>query len=210
MNKKLIYVGVDFSLNSTAICINDGELKFINFINTDTLLTKKGDRPLAAFEHHYAIKDFIDLNYCPRAELPKDYAEEQIRKLKDYDYLTDLITSYLPKGSIIGLEGFSYASNGQGYIDLVMAQSILRYKISRVKDLELVIIPPSKIKKFFTGKGNANKVLMAEAFQELKIDHPLFKYTKKNTIVKGKEIVKPIDDLIDAYAIQKFLEGNIK
>jgi len=58
------------------------------------------------------------------------------------------------------------------------------------------LIPPSIIKKYATGKGNANKELMYEAFyNETKVD-------LQNIL--NCSITNPLTDIVDAYFICKY------
>lgn len=212
--KKENIVGVDFSLNSTAICIYNikkENYKFYNFINTKTLLNKKKTQILSQWRIHDEIKDFVELVFIPRNTKDSNYAKEQTKKIEAYSELVNAILAVIPKNSIIGLEGFSFASKGQGFIDLIIAQTILRKTIlDSPNNHKLLVISPSSIKKVFTGKGNSNKVGMLNSFKETTtLKHELFDYAKATDLIKKeKEVLKPVDDLIDAYAILHWLNNN--
>lgn len=203
-----MYAGVDFSLNSSAVCVSiDNKYSLFNFINTSSFYNKKGDKVLEKWKIHSEINSFVNIVFSPREVISKDYAESQIDKILSYEALAESIVSILPIGCKVGLEGFSYASKGQGYIDLIMAQSILRLKIVSRSDLKLIVIPPSNIKKFYSGKGNADKKLMFDSFKISDFNNPLFEYVNTFDVVKPNgDILKPVDDLIDAIAICKYTE----
>jgi Holliday junction resolvasome RuvABC endonuclease subunit len=60
--------------------------------------------------------------------------------------------------------------------------------------------PPTVIKKFATGKGNANKEQMYEAF----VDELLTPTNLKERLTpKAKKVINPISDIVDAYFIAK-------
>ena len=65
------------------------------------------------------------------------------------------------------------------------------------------VFAPSTIKKFATGKGNANKELMYEAFVEETGDDlaKLFEFDP----YKGQS---PVSDIIDSYYIAKYRNEN--
>ena len=66
--------------------------------------------------------------------------------------------------------------------------------------LKFQTFPPTVIKKFATGKGNANKELMYEAFKyELLTPNDL----KEQLTPKAKKIINPISDIVDSYFIAK-------
>ena len=60
--------------------------------------------------------------------------------------------------------------------------------------------PPTVIKKFATGKGNANKEQMYEAF----VDELLTPTDLKERLTpKAKKVINPISDIVDSYFIAK-------
>ena len=60
--------------------------------------------------------------------------------------------------------------------------------------------PPTVIKKFATGKGNANKEQMYDAFVgELLTPTDL----KERLTPKAKKVINPISDIVDSYFIAK-------
>ena len=67
---------------------------------------------------------------------------------------------------------------------------------------------PSEIKKDFTGKGNCGKDKMFDGFidsdDEILQEDQFYRYCKDLSIING-EIPKPMDDLIDSYAILRKL-----
>ena len=192
------------------MCVYDsktGGHQFYNFINTESLLGKKG-KVLSQWKIHDEIKDFVKLIYVPRDPNPKDYNKEQHKKMMDFYRIILNIVSLVPQKSIVGLEGFSYASTGRGDIDLIMAQTLLRYELYQRTDVDLIIASPSSIKKSFTGKGNANKMKMFETFKDVKEDEiplQLQEYVNNNEVTRKDKLLKPIDDLVDAYAIKEYL-----
>ena len=64
----------------------------------------------------------------------------------------------------------------------------------------MLLIAPTAIKKFATGKGNANKELMYESF---------LKETSRNLqeelVVKSEKIGNPTSDIVDSYYICKIM-----
>ena len=107
---------------------------------------------------------------------------------------------------VIGLEGFSYGSISSSTLDLAMFNSFLRIKL--LEDFGedcLVIISPTEGKKNLSGKGNAKKEDMIQAFINNRINDPdiekcsFWKFCKENEL--DYKNIKPIDDLVDAWAI---------
>src|SRR5690606_22186242 len=66
---------------------------------------------------------------------------------------------HLEKGDVIAIEGFSYGSKGRG----VAFQFGYGYAVQialHKNDFNYLIVPPSQVKKFATGIGNASKESM--------------------------------------------------
>ena len=80
---------------------------------------------------------------------------------------------------------------------------MLKYKIYNA-GVPLEIIPPTVVKKFATGKGNADKDQMHQQFmRETGID-------LKSKITPDKtKVSNPVSDIVDAYYICKHLHDGI-
>jgi len=140
----------------------------------------------------------------------KDFLLREREKLTDGQNIADLIsniliTLYGTQNHKIALEGFSYGSKGNSFIDIVQYNTFLRNEIVNGWGVENIsIYQPSHVKKL-AGKGNANKHYMVKAFQDdvfndkdlRKTD--LWKWTQDKDFTE--KIPKPIDDLVDAYFI---------
>lgn len=73
--------------------------------------------------------------------------------------LTEQVLSHLEKDDVIAIEGFSYGSRGKGVsfqFGYGYSVQIELYK----RDFDFLIVSPSQVKKFATGKGNASKESM--------------------------------------------------
>ena len=103
----------------------------------------------------------------------------------------------------IFIEGYSYGSKGQGLFQIAENCGILKYRLLE-NSLPYSTVVPSVVKKGATGKGNADKDKMYEAFvKETKID------LKK--IFDTEKVGNPISDIADSYFIQKVgYENSIK
>jgi len=70
--------------------------------------------------------------------------------------LTNQVISHLNEKDIIAIEGFSYASRGKGVsfqFGYGYSVQIELYK----RDFDFLIVSPSQVKKFATGRGNSSK-----------------------------------------------------
>jgi hypothetical protein len=202
-----LHIGIDFSINSPGICIRATQLSFIGFYNTEGKNFKKGDpRDFKIHREISALEGVSILNFNRRKK-HEDYCIDQAQKIEDSHTLATLISSQIPEGAPIGLEGYSYGSKGNSFIDLIAFNSVLRNRLW-VDGHSVSVFTPSQVKTC-AGKGNLNKQGMFLAFVENKTDDELlignafWKYCVENRDFASGEIPKPIDDLVDAYWISR-------
>jgi hypothetical protein len=214
----MIHIGIDFSLNSPAVCVKDhnGSYQFFSFFNF-------GDRELdakkipKAFEHHKTLADDHAIIAIPynRKVSSKDFLQREREKLIDGKDIAELIINHIIAlyGTInvkVALEGFSYGSTGNSFIDIVQYNTFLRSMLLTAYGADKIyIMQPSHVKKL-AGKGNANKHFMAKAFQDNVLNDDNLRKTKFWDWAKDKDfsekIPKPVDDLIDSYFILNTIE----
>ena len=140
----------------------------------------------------------------------KDFLENQREKLIDGKTIAELIVNYLvamygTSSVNVALEGFSYGSTGNSFIDIIQYNTFLRsLLLNAYRANNIYIVQPSHVKKL-AGKGNANKHFMAKAFQDDVLNDEHLRKTKLWNWCKDKDfsekIPKPIDDMIDSYFI---------
>lgn len=211
----MTHVGIDYSLNSPSVTIDNGEkIMFMSFFNTDGAEWDR-KKPLKRFEMHNALNGIVELYPYKRHHIEKgcSYAREQSMKMSDAEmmceYIMSSIEKYVPnlKDARFSLEGFAYGSSGAAFIDLILFNSFLRKDIiKRIGYDNLEIIAPSTAKKL-AGKGNADKEYMIKAFMNNVLDDDrlastdLFKYVTSNEI--DFKNIKPLDDIVDSYFIMK-------
>ena len=117
----------------------------------------------------------------------------------------DWILSHAPTrhlGNKLAIEGYAFGAKGQVF-NIGENTGILKLKLAEKVANDINVIAPSAIKKFATGKGNANKVLMCEAFIEDTGDDlaKLFEFDPYT----GQS---PVSDIIDSYYISKYCNSN--
>ena len=147
----------------------------------------------------------------------KEFLPRERQKLIDAENISSLMiniisTLYEDEDTTIALEGFSYGSKGNSFIDIISYNTFLRKGLIDKYTVEnLSIFQPSHVKKI-AGKGNANKHYMAKAFQDDILNDKNLRSTKLWKWTQGKDfsekIPKPIDDLVDSYFLIKCLQEN--
>lgn len=204
MEKRII--GIDFSLNSTGVCIKEnGEYQFFWFPSDSNtkIAIKKVSSIMNVFLHKRTkIKKTKKLSKKQKLETNTNesfYRDKSKIDVIQASNLAHLIIDKLKiKGSdIIGFEGYSYGSFGQATIDLIHYQSVLRHEISKITD-NFNVFSPTEIKSFFTNQGNSDKIQM--------IDSAIKENETLDKLFKDLNYKKPIDDLSDAYAVNKITE----
>ena len=174
-------VGIDYSLTSPAICINidNSDVLMFYYLTNKKKYIGKMSEDIIGYEH-------------------KEY-DTPIRR---FTYISDFIFDHI-SGLIIPIifiEGYSFGSKGQGIFQIAENCGILKYRLQEAK-IPYETIVPSVVKKGATGKGNADKDMMYEAFvKETTID------LKK--IFDTEKVGNPLSDIADSYYIQKVGHEN--
>ena len=187
MKKKI--AGIDYSLTSPAICVykdeNGGHFDFDRCV-FHYLSNNEKQQQLAAGT------GLVNLRADSYPEWQSE--EERHEKLSTWAY------NIVQGCEEVFLEGYAFATSVQaGVRSIAENTGLLKHKMWKNK-LKFQTFPPTVIKKFATGKGNANKELMYEAFKyELLTPNDL----KEQLTPKAKKIINPISDIVDSYFIAK-------
>lgn len=207
-------IGIDFSLNSPATCIRNskGDYIFISFFNFgDRIWDDIKKMPKAFQVHQELIESETILGFPYYRDVKADsFLIREREKLEDCKSIANLIVNALVSffgvsNTHVSLEGFSYGSTGNSFIDIVQYNSFLRsLLLDAYGSSNISIFQPSHVKKT-AGKGNANKHYMIKAFQDDVFNDKDLRNTKLWKYVQGKDfsikIPKPLDDLVDSYFI---------
>ena len=144
----MIIAGIDYSMSCPAICVYDSENGKFSFSNTKNYFRSNLQR----------FEKFDEDNLS--AENHGSWKTEEDR----YDDIANWAMNIMrPKVEKVYLEGYSYGSTGRVF-HIAENTAILKHLMWENR-IEFEIIPPTVIKKFATGKGNANKELMYESFE---------------------------------------------
>jgi hypothetical protein len=174
--------GIDFSLTSPAMTIiNDGSIA--------GLFCMRAKKKQAV-----ALGGLITLLEYPI------YSTE----LERYDKLTDLIINAIPPDiKLAYLEGYAFGPSANMAFSIGECTGLLKYKFEKKFEFELKTSPPTQIKKFATGRGGAKKRDMVDEFivKEFNI-YDSFAIIDDG----GKDIPKPIDDLVYSYWVAKYAQ----
>ena len=200
MKNTILYVGIDPSINSTGITIAryenniEAEIKF--YIIKNGKLTKRESTANDSIDNfEYIIYNKIDLTQFKDDNHVFEYYKTK-NMVEVVNTIYDLILNEVKKYSAIVnvvIEGISYGSSirTKSVFDLAGLNYMIRYKLitGDIQHLNLSIATPSNIKKYTTGKGNANKESIMT----------IFKY-----IFPEMQNIPKLDDIADSYFMAMF------
>ena len=188
MNQKKI-AGIDYSLTSPAICVykekDDGFFDFDRCM----LYYLSNNEKQQQLSSRCGVSNLI-------AERYPEWETEEER----HDALSSWVMLLIQGCSEVFIEGYAFATSAQaGVRSIAENTGLLKHKMWKQK-MSFKTYPPTVIKKFATGKGNANKELMYDAFVgELLTPTDL----KERLTPRAKKVINPISDIVDAYFIAK-------
>lgn len=200
MKNTILYVGIDPSINSTGITIaryeNDVEVEIKFYIIKNGKLTKRESAANDSIDNfEYIIYNKIDLTQFKDDNHVFEYYKTK-NMVEVVNTIYDLILNEVKKYSAIVnvvIEGISYGSSirTKSIFDLAGLNYMIRYKLitGDIQHLNLSIATPSNIKKYATGKGNANKESIMT----------IFKY-----IFPEMQNIPKLDDIADSYFMAYF------
>ena len=179
--KQQTIVGIDYSLNSPAICIAGDDFDF-NKCSFHFLTSKK--KHIGKFGKNifgYEIKDY----------------KTPIERFTNIStWALDIIHKHKKDTAKVFIEGYSFGSKGRAVFEIAENCGILKYRLQMSPSILYDTIVPSVVKKHASGKGNADKQLMYDSFKD---------HTKKD-LMKMFDMGKlnnPVTDIIDSYYIAK-------
>jgi hypothetical protein len=182
----MIYVGIDYSMTSPAICIHKGkEWSWDNCRISYLTKTKKFEGKFDSFIGH-TYPDFLS-------------PEQRFNNISEW--ILDVLTA--AGGVEIGLnaefkvviEGYSMGSKGQVF-HIAENTGLLKHKLWNHR-ISFETPAPTTIKKFATGKGNAPKERMYECFVSETGCDPA-------KVLDGNPNTNPVSDVVDAYYMCKY------
>lgn len=200
MKNTILYVGIDPSINSTGITIaryeNNVEVEIKFYIIKNGKLTKRESTANDSIDNfEYIIYNKIDLTQFKDDNHVFEYYKtknmvEVVNTI--YDLILNEVKKYTAVVNVV-IEGISYGSSirTKSIFDLAGLNYMIRYKLitSDIQHLNLSIATPSNIKKYATGKGNANKESIMT----------IFKY-----IFPEMQNIPKLDDIADSYFMAMF------
>jgi len=178
-------IGIDYSLNSPAVCICTVEKLTYTTCEFHYLTSKK------KFEGIF--------NKNIHGHLRPEYNSPTERFSNISDWVLKLIKEKC-NNPMVFIEGYSFGSKGQAVFQIAENGGILKYKLYK-ENIPFDLIVPSVVKKNATTKGNADKQLMYDTFK---------KDTKQDLmkVFDQKTLTNPVTDIIDSFYISQVGRSN--
>lgn len=209
-------VGIDMSKRSPAMCLFD---RVENRCHT-VAFTEKVTFQKPAFQqqiqkprsiktiHQQSFQYSIDLFGLPKKTLQSNITTKYTETIHQYHYTTEKLLAALASFPVedvyVIIEGYSFQKQrGQfgssSVTDLAEATGILKCKLFAAK-IPFDIVPPTTIKLWFCGHGNAKKPQMFSQFHNIQVGVNLdLLFPGRNP--ESIEIPSPQQDIVDAFAI---------
>ena len=143
----MVIAGIDYSLCGPAVCLynNDDALPWDHNRCSFYFLTENKKQSEIRTMNIYG-------------ERLTDWNSDQERYESIADWAIDIVMGC----SHVALEGYAYSASGRVF-HIAENTGILKYKLYHL-GIPVTIIPPTEVKKFAAGKGNADKTQMYDAF----------------------------------------------
>ena len=214
------YIGVDISLNSTALFISKDNENFIKCYLTEDKETK-WTKILKKIKN-------VEINFITHNR-NIDYSDNEIIKLEQFDLVSSQIINDLMifcKSDFyeIRIEGYSFSKNTNSILDIVAYSTLIKTKIINNLNCKVKIIAPSTLKKntcslvYGINKnktynpdgiagGSFTKFEIYKTILDGKIETPIydFLYDNSEQLLNMKKLPSPIDDINDATMASKII-----
>ena len=198
-------VSIDFSMTSTAMVVEVGGHRSHHIFVPEM---GKG----AKYKGHRAIEHLVEIHAYGTSGRGAAFSDREADKLEDAQRLSAMVADTIARTCVdprVTFEGFSYASKGSSFLDLVVFNSFCKKAIMDRFGCRIAVLAPGTIKKQYSGKGNNRKPEMYQAFLERE-SGPLRDavYALVGDYSPDMKLPKPIDDLVDAVAIAGIVSGE--
>jgi len=182
----MIVVGIDYSLTSPCVCVSKDKTftnSYFYFLN---------NRKSVIGKHHNILGEPHD-----------EYLVDQERYENIASWVLEILANFDKEKTYIMIEDYSFGSKGKVF-HIAENCGLLKYMLYK-NGYKFFCVPPTVVKKFATGKGNATKEKMYEKFvEETGVElHKILSPTTK--------LGSPTTDVVDAWYIARYMhEQNYK
>jgi Holliday junction resolvasome RuvABC endonuclease subunit len=180
-----IVAGIDYSIRCPAICVIQSESTLLSVF-----------RPFS--ECHFYYLSSINSHVIQTENIHGNnlvFSASQPDRFQSIAEWALMVLKHYPVNSV-GIEGYAFGARGRSLFDLAENTGLLKYVLYE-NAIPYDIHAPTKVKRFGTGVGNADKDYMALAFEERTGVNLNSMFGRK----KDRGSKSPVNDLVDAYFI---------
>src|SRR5690554_4155496 len=142
----MYFAGIDFSMSCPAITVGPST----DFKKCKSFFYSADKKLQVKYPHN--IYGFIVSPYESQEERFDNLSEWAITILNQF------------KVTHVCLEGYAFGAKGTVF-EIGENTGVLKHKMWK-NNIKFITVPPMTVKKYFTGKGNSNKIAMHESFVE--------------------------------------------
>ena len=191
--------GIDYSLTSPAVTIYHGNRW--NYNDVEHYCIANNTSQMGRWSAIQNVKVTLYESWTDALERYEFLADWVIHNLL-YANFNKTVNIPYDKPDLVVLEDYAYAATGRVF-HIAENMAILKYKLKK-HGVKYIIVPPTVIKKFATGKGTANKELMYQNFCEETETEINLTISPKSDTIKN-----PTSDIVDSYYICKYGYNNL-
>lgn len=181
----MIVVGIDYSLTCPCVCV----AKDATFSNSYFYYLT--DRKSVMGKFHNIL-----------GEEHPDYLTDQERYENNATWVIEILSNFKREDIYIMIEDYSFGSKGKVF-NLAENCGVMKYLLFK-HNYRFFTVPPTVVKKFATGKGNATKEKMFEAFlNDTGID-------LHNILLPKTKLNSPVTDIVDAWYLSRYMQVQLK
>jgi Holliday junction resolvasome RuvABC endonuclease subunit len=131
-----------------------------------------------------------------------EYLTDQERYENNATWVLEILGNFSKQDEItIIIEDYSFGSKGRVF-NLAENCGVLKYLLFK-HNYRFHLVAPTVIKKFATGKGNATKEKMYDAFiQDTDID-------LQSILLPNAKLNSPITDIVDAWYLARYMQTHL-
>lgn len=178
-------VGIDYSLTCPCVCVSKDK----TFSNSSFYFLT--DRKAVTGKQNNILGETHD-----------EYLTDQQRYENIANWVLDILLNLNKDEIYIMIEDYSFGSKGKVF-NLAENCGLLKYILYK-NNYRFFTVPPTVVKKFATGKGNANKEKMYEAFvNETGLD-------LHSTLSPTTKLGSPSTDIVDAWYIARYMIEQVE
>lgn len=178
------FVGIDYSITCPCVCVGIDK----NFHHSSFYFLK--DNKNVVGKRKNIVGNFHD-----------EYMSDQERYENIAEWVMQILEPLDKAKTHIAIEDYSFGSKGRVF-NLAENCGLMKYMLYK-DNWRFHTFPPSVIKKYATGKGNADKQKMYDAFHELTKVDLISIYSKSN------KLDSPVTDIVDAFYLTNYMHDSI-